>query len=208
MKVEFKDTFFESVEKLVWYDTKLWKVWEAIRYDIPGFLKNIYKFRKPLWNHRWYDYHYTLEVLQTSLEIMEEGMHDGKEVIESRGKKITKMQRAIQILKNINDDKYIEMAEAELGALYMRDWEFEDIGNGCSRLLDKYTDGEKLHNGKVFDRSRVLQEQEWKELWKIFEGQDTKAYRKFEKTLTEEQRQKADSYNQWFDGSGLLSWWD
>ena len=31
MKVEFKDTFFESLEKLVWYDTNLWKVWSAIR---------------------------------------------------------------------------------------------------------------------------------------------------------------------------------
>jgi DNA polymerase I-like protein with 3'-5' exonuclease and polymerase domains len=48
MKVEFKDTFFESVEKLVWYDTKLWKVWAAIRYDIPLFFKNVWRFRKEL----------------------------------------------------------------------------------------------------------------------------------------------------------------
>ena len=42
MKTEFKDSFFESVEKLVWYDTNLWKVWSAIRYDIPLFFKNVW----------------------------------------------------------------------------------------------------------------------------------------------------------------------
>ncbi len=39
MKIEASNSFFESVEKLVWYDTNLWKVWSAIRYDIPLFLK-------------------------------------------------------------------------------------------------------------------------------------------------------------------------
>ena len=52
MNVEMKDTFFESVEKLVWYDTKLWKVWAAVRYDIPLFFKNIWRFRKELDNHQ------------------------------------------------------------------------------------------------------------------------------------------------------------
>ena len=51
MKIEAKDSFFESVEKLVWYDTNLWKVWSAIRYDIPLFFKNIWRFRKELYNH-------------------------------------------------------------------------------------------------------------------------------------------------------------
>ena len=52
MKVEFKDSFFESVEKLIWYDTNLWKVWSAIRYDIPLFFKNVWRFRKELYNHQ------------------------------------------------------------------------------------------------------------------------------------------------------------
>jgi len=210
MKVEFADSFGDSLKTLIRHESWWYKTYEVIRYKIPVFFKNIYRFRKMLWNHRWYDYRFTLEALQTSLEIMEKKMHGGMEVFESRGKKIAKMQRAIQILKNIGDDKYIEMAESEFGPLHMRDWEFEDVPEkeGYSKLVDNETPSEKKHNRKVFESARKVQEQEWKELWKIFAGQDIKEYKKFEKTITEEQKRKIDSYNQWFDGSGLNGWWD
>lgn len=52
MKVEFENTFFESVEKLVWYDTKLYKVWEFFRRGIPTFIGNIWKFRRELYSHQ------------------------------------------------------------------------------------------------------------------------------------------------------------
>jgi hypothetical protein len=67
MKVEFKDSFFESVEKLVWYDSNLWKVWAAIRYDIPLFFKNVWRFRKELYNHQWWDYRFHLEIAELEL---------------------------------------------------------------------------------------------------------------------------------------------
>lgn len=210
MKVGFADSFGDSLKTLIRHESWWYKTYSTIRYDLPSFFKNIYRFRKVLWNHRWWDYRYTLEALQTSLEIMEAKMHGGMEVFESRDKKIEKMQRAIQILKNINDDKYIDMAESEFGPLHMRDWEFEDIPEkeGFSQLVDNETPAEKKHNRKVFDRARKLENQEWKELWKIFEGQDRREYKKFEKTITEEQKLKTDSYNQWFDGSDLRGWWD
>lgn len=210
MKVKFADSFGDSLKDMIRHESWWYKTYETIRYKIPVFFKNIYRFRKVLWNHRWYDYRFTLEALQTSLEIMEAKMHDGMEVFESRGKKIEKMQRAIQILKNIGDDNYIEMAESELGPLHMRDWEFEDVPekDGHSQLVDNETPKEKKHNRKVFDRARQLGEQDWKELWKIFEGQDIREYIKIEKTITEEYRLKPNSYNQWFDGSDLRGWWD
>jgi hypothetical protein len=210
MKVEFKDSFFESVEKLVWYDTKLWKVWAAVRYDIPLFFKNVWRFRKELYNHQWWDYRYTLEMLHRSLVIMEAKMHDGMEIRESRDKKIAKMQRAIQILKNIIDDNYIEMAESELGKLVMRDWEFEDVPDrpGCSKLVDNETASEKRHNRKVFNRARKLEAMEWNELWKIFEGQNIQGYKKLSKSLKPEEHKNRDVWNEWFDGSDLRGWWD
>jgi hypothetical protein len=210
MKVEVKDTFFESVEKLVWYDTKLWKVWAAIRYDIPLFFKNVWRFRKELYNHQWWDYRYTLEMLHRSLVIMEAKMHAGMEMRESRDKKIAKMQRAIQILKNIIDDNYIEMAEAELGKLVMHDWEFEDVPDrpGYSKLVDNETASEKRHNRKVFNRARKLEAMEWNELWKIFEGQNIQGYRKLSKSLKPEEHKNRDVWNEWFDGSDMRGWWD
>lgn len=210
MKVEFADSFGDSLKTLIRHESWWYKIYQTIRYDIPSFTKNVYRFRKVLWEHRWYDYRYTLHALQTSLEIMEKKMHDGMEVRESRDKKIVKMQRAIQILKNINDDCYIDMAEGELGKLVSYDWEFEDVSDkpGHSRLIDKESSAEKNHNRKVFNKARKLEESEWKELWKIFEGQDIRGYKKFQKTLTEEEKKKTDSYYQWFDGSDMRGWWD
>lgn len=210
MKVEFADSFGDSLKTLIRHESWWYKIYQTIRYDIPSFVKNVYRFRKVLWEHRWYDYRYTLHALQTSLEIMEKKMHDGMEVRESRDKKIAKMQRAIQILKNINDDNYISMAETELGKLVSYDWEFEDVQDkpGYSQLIDKESSAEKKHNSKVFSRARKLEESEWKELWKIFEGQDIRGYKKFQKTLTEEEKKKTDSYYQWFDGSDMRGWWD
>ena len=134
-------------------------------------------------------------------------MHAGLEVRESRDKKIAKMQRAIQILKNIEEDNYIQMAEAELGEIIHHDWEFEEteetVDNPLGeknektyRLVDKDTDEEKEHNRKVFDRTHELEEQEWAELCQIIKGQDTELFDK-----------DKDFYKQ-FDGTGLRSWWD
>jgi hypothetical protein len=147
---------------------------------------------------------------------MEKGMHDGMEVWESRGKKVAKMQRAIQILKNINDDNYIEMAEAELGEIIHHPWEFEEaedtIDNPISgknekfyKLVDKDTDEEREHNRKVYDRTHELEEQEWNELFEILKGQN---YKEYHDTLSEEEKKNPNNYNEWFDGSGLRGWWD
>jgi hypothetical protein len=117
------------------------------------------------------------------------------------------MQRVIQILKNIEEDNYIQMAEAELGEIIHHDWEFEEteetIDNPLGeknektyRLVDKDTDEEKEHNRKVFDRTHELEEQEWAELCQIIKGQDTELFDK-----------DKDFYKQ-FDGTGLRSWWD
>lgn len=219
MDVKFADSFGDSIKRLIRHQTWWYKTYETIRYKIPMFFKNIYKFRQVLWEHRWWDYRFTITTLRTSLEIMEKGMHGGMEIWESRGKKVAKMQRAIQILKNIEDDNYIEMAEAELGEIIHHPWEFEETGDTTDnpmgekneklyRLVDKETDEEKEHNRKVFDRTRELEEQEWNELWQILKGQDIEEYKEFEKTLTDEQKKETDQYYKWFDGSGLRGWWD
>ena len=190
MKVEFKDTFFESVEKLVWYDTNLWKVWSAIRYDIPLFFKNVWRFRKELYNHQWWDYRFHLEMMYRSLSIMERGMSEkGIEVAETRNVKLIKMRRALELLKHKLDDDYVERAELELGELYRNPFQFEDLGNGSSMLIDNDTPAQKKHNRKVFKRARVIEDKEWVELWDILKGKKFTTWEKY-------------------DGSDLRGWWD
>ena len=92
MDVKFADSFGDSIKTLIRHQTWWYKTYETIRYKIPVFFKNIYRFRQVLWEHRWWDYRYTITTLRTSLEIMEKGMHNGMEIWESRGKKVAKMQ--------------------------------------------------------------------------------------------------------------------
>ena len=210
MQVEFADSFGKSLKRLAWHESKLYKSYSLFRHDIPHFLANIWRFRKVLWNHHWWDYHYTLEVLQTSIKIMEKGMHNGIEVPESRDKKIDKMQRLIQLLQNKIDDNYIEQAEEIHGEIVHREWEFEDVPDrpGCSRLVDNDTEEEKAHRDKVYDKAQLIENREWKEIWTILNGQDHEEY----KALNAEDKLKEDRddnlWNDWYDGSGLNHWWD
>ena len=192
MKVEFKDSFFESLEKLVWYDSNLWKIWAAIRYDIPLFFKNVWRFRKELYNHQWWDYRFHLEMMYRSLSIMEKGMSEkGIEVAETRNVKLIKMRRALELLKHKLDDDYIQRAEDELGQLSNNPIEFEPVeGNDeLYRMVDNDTPAEKRHDRKVYKRARVIEENEWKELWDIFKGRKFTTWDKY-------------------DGSDLRGWWD
>ena len=207
MKVEFKDTFFESVERLVWYDTKLWKAWEFIRRGIPTFFGNIWRFRKELYSHQWWDYRYTLEMLHRSLTIMVDKLEkDGIEEDFSRGKKVVKIKRAIQLLDNRLNDNYIEQAEGILGKLPDNPFEFEKTEDGNYQLVDNDSKEEKEHSRKVFKLAQSIDDREWRELWNIFKGQSMLDYKKHLKTLPKEEH--ATAWDSWFNGSDMRGWWD
>jgi hypothetical protein len=194
MKVETSDTFFESLERLAWYDTKLWKVWEFIKITIPRFFKNIWRFRKELAQHEWWDYRYTLEMLYRSLSIMVVKLEkDGIEEDVSRGKKVVKIKRALELLKHKLDDDYTERIEAEYGELILHDWEFEEVPDkpGFSRLVDNDTPAERKHNRMIFKEAHKLEDKEWIELWNILKGT------KYSKT-----------WGDAFDGTDMRGWWD
>ena len=194
MDNQYKDTFFESVEKLVWYDTKLWKVWEFITRGLPNFFKNIWRFRKELYNHQWWDYHFTLEMLYRSLTIMVNKLElEGIEEDDSRMKKVGKIYRALELIKHKLDNDYVNRAEMELGEITYKPIRFEPVegSDGLFSLEDDDTPEEKKHIAKVFKRAKEIEEVEWKELWEIFKG--TKFSKKFG----------------WaYDGSDMRCWWD
>ena len=209
MKVEFKNTFFESVKDLIWHETKLWKVWDVIRHGIPTFIGNIWRFRKELYSHQWWDYRYTLEMLYRSLVIMEKKLSvKGIENWPSREKKLLKIRRAIELLDNRLGDNYIQQAEKELGELYSNPWEFEPTDDGNYRLIDNDTKEEREHNSKVFKLASTIDDREWRELWNIFKGQSMLDYKKHLKTLSKEEQQNDDAWTKWFNGSDMRGWWD
>ncbi len=192
MDVQITDTFTKSLKRLMWHESKVYKFYSLFRYDIPNFLKNIWLFRKELRKHQWWDYRFTLDMLERSLIIMEAGMSTkGMEVNETREPKVKAMRRALELLRNNKEDNYTAKAEAELGELVMHDWEFEETDGGNYRLLDKDTPEEKEHNRKVFQRAKEIEDAEWKELWEIFKG-----------------TRYSKRYGKKYDGTDMRSWWD
>jgi len=192
MDVKITDTFTESLKRLVMRQTWWYKTYDTIRYDIPNFFKNIWKFRKELYNHRWWDYMFTLEMLHRSISIMEKDMSTkGLEVRESRDPKVKQMRRAIELLKHKMDDDYIDRAELVIGELDKTPFEFEPTEDGLFTLVDNETPEVKEHRHKVYQYARELEDKEWNELWDIFKGTEN-----------------SKSYEENYDGTDMRGWWD
>ena len=187
MKIEFADSFFKSLKKLNRSQRIPYRILDSIRYEIPNFLKNIWVFRKSLYNYRWYDHSGVLNFMADSFSHMSKNLElKGLEIDEGKLKKVAAMKRAETIIRNINESNYIALAENELGDIFMGNHIFDD----------DLTEQEQAHNSKVFKRSTELEENEWEELIQILKGQDcTKFYKEI------------DWYKQ-FDGTGLRGWWD
>lgn len=212
MEIKFANSFDKSLKRLIWQEGKIYKTYSFFRHSIPLFITNIWRFRKVLYNYHWWDYRYTLDMFYTSLTIMEKNTRlHGNEVEESRNKKVAKMQRALELLKNKIDDNYIERAEDVIGKLPNRDWEFEDVGNGCSQLVDNDTPEEKELAKKVYDYSTKLETEEWNELWNIFKGQDNnydKYLEEHRSEFTQEQIDNGDVWTAYQTGDDMRTWWD
>jgi uncharacterized membrane-anchored protein YhcB (DUF1043 family) len=185
MEVQATDSFFKSLKRLSWENSMPYRVYSAIRYKIPYFFKNIWKFRKELWKHRWWDYTFTLMILKRSLEIQEKGMRTkGIEEQTSLDKKLEKMKLVIQYLQNRIDSNFIETAEKKYGPLKLNSWRFEKTDSGNYIMVDDQTEEERAHSKLIFSKAHEMEEKEWEQIWDIIKGKDYK------------------------DGSGLLSWWD
>jgi Asp-tRNA(Asn)/Glu-tRNA(Gln) amidotransferase C subunit len=166
MKVEFADSFWESLKTMSRHQTWWYKTYELFRYKIPYFFENIWYFRKELWEHRSWDYSYSLAMLRRSLTKLAHTLEFyGWEVEDSRMKKVNDIKRAIQLIDNLREADYINQAELELGELKNTDWDRDD------------TPEEREHNAKVFKRAHEIEESNWKELWKIFKGNKNRGMR-------------------------------
>jgi len=91
----------------------------------------------------------------------------------------------------------------------LHDWEFEPSKDNpdCMVIVDKETDEEREHNRKVFARADEIEEEEWKLIWRIIQGQDRSAYGQFYQKIKGTEGSE-NAWNDWFDGSGMKHWWD
>ena len=92
MEVNMAPTFFDSVKRIVNRQKWYWKTWDFLRYDMPRFFRNLWLFRKALYNYRWYSgQHAVLPFMQTALMDMHCNIENyGLEVESSKFKKTNK----------------------------------------------------------------------------------------------------------------------
>lgn len=208
MNVSFHKEFFKSLRKLVRRQTWWYKTYEFFRYDIWRFLRNVKKFRKELWAFYPWDYQYNLMFLKRSLILTLESIENGNEISQTRLKKVAKIKRAIEILEHVNEDDYIGIAEKRLSKEVILDNFLERLEKEEGKdtyVLKEEPEEVRTHNRKIFDLARKIEEEEWKELWEIFKGQD---YEDFHPSDPDDWEKTYHEYREWFDGSGMKSWWD
>jgi hypothetical protein len=210
MNITFSDSFSKSLKKLSWHNSKIHKFYSLFRYDIPNFFKNIWLFRKNLWNHTWYNGDGSiLPWVKTAVDDIAWRIEKyGLEVEESRLKKVAKMKRLSYLIDIYVDDSFVEEAEKELGIkMTYYNWEFEEVPDKTInnifgekktyQLVDKKTPEEKEHNRKILKRAHEIQKEYWDELCHIIKGPDYDSIRNSGKAFDEE-----------YDGSDIRAWWD
>jgi hypothetical protein len=202
MKTKFTDSFFDSFERMINRQRWYWKTYDLFRYDLPNFFRNLWLFRKNLWNHTWYNGDASiLPWVKTAVDDMTWRIEKhGHEVDESRMKKVAKMKRLSYLIDVCVNDSFIQEAEKELGIeMILHEWEFVPVeGREDSyELLDKDTPEEKEHNGKILKRSHQIQKEYWEELCYIIKGPDYDAIRGSDEDFYEA-----------LDGTDIRSWWD
>lgn len=202
MEVKFADTFLPSLKRLIAHERWYWKVFYAIRYDIPRFIEHVWQYSRDLWHIRPWDANGSLRLMRTNLSILAKYLENyGNEVAESRNKKISKIHRAIEILNYHINDEFIELAETQLNKKVVTKFNVIPIEGDDDHVQLKFTDTEEEeeNNSEIFELSRALEKDTWKELFEILHGQNIDDF----KSSDDE-----NSYNHWFDGSGMKGWWN
>ena len=202
MEVKFKNTFFESFKRMINRERWHWKLWDLFRYDIPRFFRNLWLFRKNLWNHTWYNGDSSvLPWVKTAVDDMAWRIEKyGHEVEESRMKKVVKMRRLSYLIDVCVKDEFIDEAEKELGFKYVYyPFEFEEVlGNDkVYTLKQNETPEDKENNSKLLNRSHEIQKEYWEEICAIIKGPDYDAMRASD-----------EDWDKLYDGSDLRAWWD
>jgi hypothetical protein len=199
MEVSVANSFLDSLKAINRRGSLLWKPYYLIKETLPNFFKNVWIFRKALANHEWWDHHGLLMFVETGCLHMAKHVEvKGLEIDESRLKKVAAMRRLAELIRNYNEDRYIEMAEIELGEVITGNVRFVPIEGMEDHfsMEDDLTEEQNDHNGKVYKRADEIEVAEWDEIYHLMKGQD---YSLFDKEI---------SFEKQFDGSGIKNWWD
>lgn len=175
------------------HNTWWYKTYEFFRYDIWRFFKNIWSFRRELYEFQWWDSSFNLRLFKRSLELTKYNIEKyGMEENISRMKKVAAMNRVIELLNHHCESDSIDQAEKILG--------IETYFDPNNFLNGDETPEQKANNTKIFDLATKLEEEQWHEIWSILEG----SY--MDKVVYNEDN--SSNFDEVFNGSDMRGWWD
>jgi len=189
MELHFTDSFYKSLKVLVRHESWWYKTYEFFRYDIYRFFKNIFLFRKELYNFHAWEYSFNLRLFQKSLILTADYLEkNGWEEDVSRGKKVKAIRRVVELLEHVINDDFLNQTEKELGV------ELKFSKNFWKNESEDKDPVQEEINKKIINRSTEIEKQQWDELWSILKGKEIDFWN--------------ESWDEKFDGSDIRGWWD
>lgn len=127
-------------------------------YNIKWWFKNLWTFRKALWQYRSWDYSYIYEFEKVHLQELHKAITNEKYFVSVNAHKQQKrIQVLLNLLERIQNDPYLDMYYE------FNDAKWEDLNDGTHLLIDSGVVNKPLVNHKAVDHYK--QEQADKEYY-------------------------------------------
>ena len=166
MNVVAVDSFFKSLSKMFSFRHRFFEMpW----YDLKHGLRNLWTFRKVVWQQRDWDYYDILRMQQFQLKRLKATLITGNEVDETRLPKIENMTRCIELIQNMFDDEDMENTYMERVGYDIEKVKHDFVpveGKDYFKFVtdSPYTDDETT---KFYKDAEKLEKAESKELYEI-----------------------------------------
>lgn len=214
---KLKNTVKKSVE---FFDLSLRRMIFQIRNfksDFFQYIKNLWIFKKELFFFKPWESVCGLALFRKSLEeIVKTIKIHGLEIEYTKNKKIGAIERLIFILKVIENDSFLHLAEKRLNLKY-------SYGTGTfdTYYIDNRSKLEIDANEKLIEMENIIKNEYLDEMVRLIRGQksssnnfDVQVVNINDKKETRpikydvEEPFPYDDFSSEFDGTGILSWWD
>lgn len=148
-----------------WWKWKVYYPW----LDFKRGVKNLWLYRKIVWDMDDFDYNYILEMKKFQLEKLLKVLENGSEIEETRNPKIEDIKRCIELISNILEDNYVERCGYDHNRVIFEFSEVKESNKNGNKLYEivnthpnAYSDAEFRD---IISKARTLEMEEWDELW-------------------------------------------
>jgi hypothetical protein len=173
MKILVTEKFLKSLKRMhMEENSKLYKIWCFLRYDIKWFLKNLKTFRKDIYKFRPWQWQENLQIFKTSLEKTLICISNGDETPETLIPIVKSIKKAIIYLDVIINERYREIAEVNTGLkyIYSDDNIVYDSVSDSWYYEPKYTPDQLKNNELLRTESQRIEKEYWNYIWDTIKG--------------------------------------